>query len=260
VPRTRPPWRHASAARPPGIRRVGFATEPITETLVLSDLHLGLRTARPAAVLATLERWRFRRLVLLGDIFHDNGFEGLCDEAWRLIRRLGAIARDGDAELVWLAGNHDRHLGPAIRDLFGIEVGESHAWRSGGRRLVAVHGDGFDPTLPRRSSLARLIGLGYGWCMRRLSREGEWPRRLDRWWTRRCGLHGLVAAGAAAWAAARDADLVICGHTHAPLARCFDDLRPDRAPVTYVNAGSWVERRASFLAVDPTGVRLVHAH
>jgi UDP-2,3-diacylglucosamine pyrophosphatase LpxH len=242
------------------IRRVGPATEPVTETLVLSDLHLGLRTARPGAVLATLERWRFRRLVLLGDIFHDTGFEGLCDEAWRLLRRLRAIARDGDAELVWLAGNHDRHLGPAIRDLLGIEVGESHAWRSGGRRLLAVHGDGFDPTLPRRSSLARLVGLGYGWCLRRLSRDGDWPRRLDRWWTRRCGLHGLVAAGAAAWAATLDADLVVCGHTHAPLARRFDEVRPDRAPITYVNAGSWVERRASFLAVDPQGVRLVYAH
>lgn len=242
------------------IRRVGPTTEPITETLVLSDLHLGLETARPAAVRETLERWRFRRLILLGDILHDNGFERLCGEAWQLLRRIRTIAQGGEAELVWLAGNHDRHLAPGVRDLLGIEVGESHAWRSGDRRLVAVHGDCFDPTLPRRPSLARLVGLGYGWCLRRLSRDGEWPRRLDRWWTRRCGLHGLVAAGAAAWAAASDADLVLCGHTHAPLARCFVDVRPDRAPVTYVNAGSWVERRASFLAVDPAGVRLVHVH
>ncbi|MCS6779378.1 MAG: metallophosphoesterase family protein [Geminicoccaceae bacterium] len=242
------------------VSRVGLSTEPFTETLVVSDLHLGLKTARPRAVLETLERWRFARLVLLGDILHDGGFENLCNEAWRLLRRLRAIARDGDAELVWLAGNHDRHLAPAIRDLVGVEVGESYAWRSGGRRLVAVHGDDFDPTLPRRPSVARLIGLGYGWAMRRLSRDGDWPRRLDRWWSKRCGLHAFVAAGAAAWAGRHDADLVLCGHTHAPLARRFENVRPDRAPVTYVNAGSWVERRPSFLAVDPDGIRLIHAH
>lgn len=244
----------------PEIRRVGPATEPITDTLVLSDIHLGLKTARPAAVLATIERWRFRRLLLLGDILHDAGFEGLCGEAWGLLRRLRRLAREGDAELVWLAGNHDRHLAPLIRALIGVELVETHAWCSGGRRLLAIHGDGFDPTLPRRPSIARLIGLGYGWCMRRLSRDGDWPRRLDRWWSKRSGLHRLVALGAAAWAAGQDADLVICGHTHAPLARRFEDARPDRAPVTYVNAGSWVERRASFLAIDSNGVRLVHAH
>jgi len=243
----------------PEIRRVGPATEPRTETLVLSDLHLGLRTARPRAVLATLERWRFGRLLLLGDILHDGGFESLCDEAWRLLRRLRGLAREGEAELVWLAGNHDRHHAPAIRDLLGVTVVESYAWRCGGRRILAVHGDGFDPTLPRRPSVARLIGLGYGWCMRRLSRDGEWPRRLDRWWSKSAGLHGLVAAGAAAWAATRDADTVLCGHTHAPLARRFENARADRAPLTYVNAGSWVERRPSFLAVDPDGIRLVHA-
>ncbi|MCS7267908.1 MAG: metallophosphoesterase family protein [Geminicoccaceae bacterium] len=241
----------------PEVRRVGPDTEPATRTLVLSDLHLGLKTARPAAVRATLERWRFERLVLLGDILHDGGFDHLCAEAWRLLRRLRAIAREGRAEVLWLAGNHDRHLAPLIRDLVGIEVHESWSWRSRGRRFLAVHGDRFDPTLPRSASLARLIGLGYAWCMRRLSRDGDWPRRLDRWWSRRAGLQALVALGAAAWAAEQDADLVLCGHTHAPLARRFADLGPDRPPVTYVNAGSWVEPRPSFLALDSDGIRLV---
>ncbi len=244
----------------PALRRAGPATEPVTETLILSDLHLGLPIARPGEVLGTLERWRFRRLVLAGDILHDGGFEGLCDDAWRLLRRLRTLARDGAAELVWLAGNHDRHLAPAIRDLLGIELVESHGWCSGGRRILVTHGDGFDPTLPSRPRIARLIGRAYAWCLRRLSRDGEWPRRLDRWLTRRAGVHRAVAAGAAAWAGDLGADLVVCGHTHRPLARRFARAGEALRPITYVNAGAWVEKRPSFLALDPQLIRLVHLH
>ncbi len=240
------------------VRRVGYETEPVTETLVLSDLHLGLKTARPALVRETLKRWCFERLILLGDIVHDGGLSGLCAEAWRLLHHLAALAREGSAEVVWVAGNHDRHLAPLIRDLFGIDVCESYAWSSRGRRCLATHGDRFDPTLPHSRALARLIGLGYAFCMRWLSRDGSWPRNLDRWWTRRAGLHHFVATGAAAWAFERDADLVLCGHTHTPLARRFRAPAADRRPVIYVNAGSWVEPRPSFLAVDRNAVRLVH--
>jgi UDP-2,3-diacylglucosamine pyrophosphatase LpxH len=242
----------------PEVRRVDARTEPVTETLVVSDLHLGLKTARPGPILETLAGWRFARLVLLGDVLHDGGFERLCAETWRLVRAVRELAVAGGAEVVWIAGNHDRHLADDIRAVVGLELRESYAWTSGGRRHLAVHGDRFDPTLPSRPPVARLVGLGYGWCMRRLSRDGDWPRRVDRWWSRRSGLHELVAAGATAWARLSGADTVLCGHTHLALARRFA-AEPDARPVTYVNAGSWVETRPSFLAVDPHGIRLVHA-
>lgn len=241
----------------PEVRRVGNATEPVTETLVVSDLHLGLLTARPGLIQETLGRWRFSRLVLLGDVLHDSGFERLCGETWRLLRLIRELAVQGTAEVVWVAGNHDRHLAAEVRAVVGLEMQESFGWTSGGRRHLAIHGDAFDPTLPARPGIARLVGLGYGWCMRRLSREGAWPRRVDRWWSRRSGLHDLVAAGAVAWARVAGVDTVLCGHTHLALARRYAG-EADNATVTYVNAGSWVEARPSFLAVDPHGIRLVH--
>lgn len=241
----------------PEVRRVGAATEPVTETLVVSDLHLGLLTARPGLILETLAGWRYARLVLLGDVLHDSGFERLCSETWRLLRQISDLAAHGGAEVVWIAGNHDRHLARDVRAVVGLEMQESYRWTTGGRRHLAIHGDGFDPTLPGWPRIARLVGLGYGWCMRRLSRDGDWPRRVDRWWSRRSGLHELVAVGAAAWARVAGVDTILCGHTHLPLARRFAG-EPGTAPVTYVNAGSWVEPRPSFLAVDPHGIRLVH--
>ena len=48
-----------------------------------------------------------------------------------------------------------------------------------------------------------------------------------------------------------------CGHTHEPIHRRF--RHPGSGgDVDYYNAGSWVARPASFLAVDAGGVRIQH--
>ena len=66
------------------------------DTFIVSDLHLGLPAARPRDLLEVLEEWRFKRLILLGDVLHDWSFRHLCADTWRLlahIRRLSQPAR-----------------------------------------------------------------------------------------------------------------------------------------------------------------------
>jgi len=55
---------------------------PVYDTLILSDLHLGSETSRAGDALRLLKENRFRRLILLGDIFADLNFGRLTKQHW----------------------------------------------------------------------------------------------------------------------------------------------------------------------------------
>lgn len=226
-----------------------------TETLIVSDLHLGLPGSRPIDMLELLERWRFERLILLGDVFHDFSFRHICADTWRLVRRIRELAHDRDAELVWLKGNHDRHLTPVVRTLTGLEMRESYRWSCDGRSYLAVHGDRFDRFVATHRRVSRQVSALYGFCQRHLSRSGDWPKRISR-------MHGSgrlgeeMARRAARYAHRRNADAIVCGHTHHPIHRRFEPSAGQARSVDYYNAGSWIDWPMSFVTVDAGGVRI----
>ena len=228
------------------------------DTLIVSDLHLGLPVGRPRDLLRLLETWRFDRLILLGDVFHDFSHRHLCPDTWRLLFHVRGLSATRGAEVVWVSGNHDRHLAPVARRLLGVEVLESFSWTCGGRSFHALHGDRFDSFVSNHSRLAAILSRAYAFSMRRLSRRGEWPRRLDRLGVGALRLGEEVARGARRYASGLPIDVIVCGHTHEPSHRVFDVRGPegDRRRVEYFNSGAWLERPASFLAVAAGGVTI----
>lgn len=228
------------------------------DTLIVSDLHLGLPAARPRDLLRLLERWRFERLILLGDVFHDWSFRHLCADTWRLLAHLRALSHRGEAELVWVAGNHDRYLAQIVAKLVGVETRESFRWRYRGRAFEALHGDRFDRFVSRHARVAELFSRAYAFSQRRLSWGGEWPKRLDRMHSSFTRLSERVAQGAQGYARERALDVVVCGHTHRPGHRVFDPEGPGGRRIEYVNAGCWIDRPASFVTVGVAGVALNH--
>jgi UDP-2,3-diacylglucosamine pyrophosphatase LpxH len=82
---------------------------------------------------------------------------------------------------------------------------------------------------------------------------------LDRMHGRLSGIGEHVATRAARFARRRAADVIVCGHTHEPIHRRFP-CPADGPTVDYWNAGAWVGRPSTFLAVDPSGVRLERRH
>ena len=238
-----------------GIAPTTAPRDQATHTLIVSDVHLGLSTSRPGKLLETLRSWQFRRLILLGDIFHDEEYQRFCSESWAFVRYIRELSMERAAEVIWLHGNHDRHLAPIIGTLTGIEVRESFVWTQNGHSYMAVHGDCFDWFNHHFRRLGNLIGRFYALALR-LS-LGRWLRELDAWHSRVRGVHRKVARRAARFALAQGVDFIVCGHTHRPLKRRFRDSSRGGA-VTYVNAGSWVDSPASFLTVDGAGIRINH--
>jgi UDP-2,3-diacylglucosamine pyrophosphatase LpxH len=218
--------------------------ETIYDTVILSDLHLGSESARAEEALETLQGLRFRRLVLLGDIFADLNFRRLKKEHWRFlsyIRKLSHPKRG--AEVVWVEGNHDCGLSQLMSHLVGVPVYQEYAWKAGGHRCIAIHGHQFDKVVISDALyLSSFASYLYLQVQKLDSRQQRFARLLDRLNTRWLRLTEKVANGALAFAKARGATHVFCGHTHAATTVERDGIR-------YFNTGAWTIEHPTFVTI-----------
>jgi UDP-2,3-diacylglucosamine pyrophosphatase LpxH len=243
----------ACATKPPRVTLPAPSRAGLVDTLIVSDLHLGLPAACPGALLALLEERRFDRLILLGDFFHDGGSRHLCADAWRLLAHLRRLSHRREAEVVWVLGNHDRHLGHLAAALLGVETTEAFRWSHAGRAFAAVHGDRFDGFVSRHVRMAGFLSRSYAFAQRRLSTGGGWPKLLDRLHAGLSSLSERVEEGAFGYATSHDVDVIVCGHTHRPRRTVFDVPGPAGGGIEYFNTGCWVKRPASFVTVGASG-------
>jgi UDP-2,3-diacylglucosamine pyrophosphatase LpxH len=222
----------------------------VHDTLILSDLHLGSEISRAEQATRMLRENRFRRLILLGDIFSDLNFGRLTKPHWKFlsyIRKLSNPKRG--IEVVWVEGNHDRGLSDVMSHLVGVKVYDEYEWEFAGRRHLAIHGHQFDRFAVNNlllSSMGTLLHLQ----LQKLDFKGKtFSRFLDRLNARWLRLSAKVASGAILHARTRQVDRVFCGHTH-------QAQFSERDGVAYYNAGSWTDFPPTYLTIDCEGVRI----
>jgi len=217
--------------------------EPVFDTLILSDLHLGSELSRASDAVRMLKRLRFRRLILLGDIFSDLNFHRLKKQHWRFlsyIRKLSNPKRG--VEVVWVEGNHDRGLATMMAHLVGVRVYKEYFWRSHGRLCLAIHGHQFDRFVSRNAFLSKTATVFHLNVQKLDLKNKLFSRMLDKLSTRWLRLTEKVAEGALRHAKLRGAELVFCGHTHHALVR-------ETADVRYFNTGCWTHRQPTYITI-----------
>ena len=223
------------------------------DTLILSDLHLGSEISRAEQALRMLRENRFRRLILLGDIFSDLNFGRLTKPHWKFlgyIRKLSNPKRG--VEVVWVEGNHDRGLSQVMSHLVGVKVYQEYMWEFAGHRHLAIHGHQFDRFVVNNLLLSSL-GTWLHLQLQKLDFKGkQFSRFLDRLNARWLRLSSKVASGAIDHARLRGADRIFCGHTHKAEVQ-------EREGVSYYNSGGWTDFPPTYLTVDAAGV-LVHEY
>jgi UDP-2,3-diacylglucosamine pyrophosphatase LpxH len=223
---------------------------PLYDTLILSDVHLGADTSRAREATRMLKQNRFRRLILLGDIFADLNFRRLTKEHWKFlgyIRKLSNPKRD--LEVVWVEGNHDQGLSDIMSHLVGVRVYQQYAWEYAGLSHLAIHGHQFDRLLANNLRL-NYFGTLFYLQLQRLDLKGKpIARFIDRINTRWLRLSHKVASGALFHARLHKADRIFCGHTH-------DAMHQEKDGVHYYNAGGWVDAKPTYLTIDSGGVRI----
>jgi UDP-2,3-diacylglucosamine pyrophosphatase LpxH len=226
----------------------------VYDTLILSDLHLGSEISRAEQATRMLRENRFRRLILLGDIFSDLNFGRLTKPHWKFlgyIRKLSNPKRG--VEVVWVEGNHDRGLSTVMSHLVGVKVYEEYVWEFEGRRHLAIHGHQFDRFVVNNLLLSH-VGSFLHLQLQKLDFKGKaFSRFLDRLNARWLRLSTKVAAGALGHARLRGVDRVFCGHTHK--ARSCE-----RDGVAYYNTGAWTDFPPTYVTINSEGVHIHQYH
>jgi UDP-2,3-diacylglucosamine pyrophosphatase LpxH len=223
------------------------------DTLILSDLHLGADMSRAREALHVLQENRYRRLILLGDIFADLNFGRLKKEHWKFlgfIRKLSNPKRN--VEVVWVEGNHDHGLTEIMSHLVGVRVYQEYKWEYQGLRHLAVHGHQFDGFVVSNVRISYLIGtLFYLQLQKWDSKNKTLTRFLDRLGTHWLRLSAKVAEGALAYARQHKAARIFCGHTHAAM-HTHDNERG----IDYYNCGAWIDAHPTYITVGEEGVQI----
>lgn len=226
----------------------------IHDTLILSDVHLGSDCSRAHEATRVLKENRFRRLILLGDIFADLNFGRLTKEHWRFlgyIRKLSNPKRN--VEVVWVEGNHDHGLTDIMSHLVGVKVYQEYSWDYQGLRHTAIHGHQFDRFVVSNLRMNYLMTLFY-LQLQKLDFKGKPVARLiDRLNTRWLRMSEKVASGALFHARLRGASRIFCGHTHAA-------MQQEQNGISYYNTGAWVDERPTYIVINEEGVKIHEYH
>ncbi|HUO27390.1 MAG TPA: UDP-2,3-diacylglucosamine diphosphatase [Candidatus Aquilonibacter sp.] len=224
--------------------------QPIYNTLILSDLHLGAETSHAREATCVLKENRFERLILLGDIFADLNFARLTKEHWKFlgyIRKLSNPKRH--IEVVWVEGNHDHGLANIMSHLVGVRVYQHYEWNYAGLHHVAIHGHQFDGFQVNSVRLSKLGTSLYLQLQKLDFKSKPIARLIDRLNTRWLRMSPTVASGALHYARQHGADRVFCGHTH-------EAIQMEKDGILYCNTGGWVDSRLTYATVDQQGVQI----
>jgi len=220
------------------------------DTIVISDLHLGSEISRAGDALELLQSIRFKRLILLGDIFADLNFRRLTKEHWKFLGYIRNVSNPRhQIEVVWVEGNHDHGLAELMSHLVGVPVYQHYSWEFDGKRHLAIHGHQFDSFAINNHRLSRIGQFIYLQLQKIDSRSKRFARYLDRLNTRWLRLSAQVAQGALSYAKQGKAERIFCGHTHFP-------MHMSRDGVEYYNSGAWVDMRCTYITVSEEGVAI----
>ena len=218
-----------------------------TETLILSDIHLGSEVARPKAVKELLQQYDFKRLILLGDIFDSLNFSRLKKEHWNLLSFIRKLSNpDRKIKVIWVEGNHDEGLSEIMSHLIGIKVYKEYCWITNGKRYLAIHGHQFDRFLNENILISNASTYIYN-KIQKYDKESQtisrFIKRRSKGWLR---MSNKVADGALRYAVEKEADVVICGHTH-------QTLQKKKSGIEYFNTGCWTDIPSSYIVIDNKG-------
>ena len=241
------------------------------KAVVVSDVHLKVgpqgreETARFVAFLGQLDPEEIGRIIVLGDLF-DFWFEyrHVIFSGYFDVLRAFAGLRERGVDLHLVCGNHDFWAGRFLEEALGFTIhrGPAH-FDFGGRRVLLLHGDGINPhdwgyRVYKRVARARPVIwlfrlLHPDWAMFIAQCVSGGSRRMTKAADPAKGAEARALRAYAREALGRgDADVVMCGHAHAPTREEFPT--PAGAGL-YFNTGDWMHHR-SYVEWDGDEFRL----
>ncbi len=219
-------------------------------TIVISDVHLGMRNSKVEQVNKFLKHTNCRTLILNGDII----------DAWSLSRRRGTWNKHctrfirlilkkiekKKTKVIYLRGNHDDVLRRFMPIHFeGFNILEDYTIHIKGQKYLVLHGDVFDRITSKYAMIAHLGDIGYQLLLginRIYNRYRSWKGKryfslsklVKRKVKKAVNFIGKFESSLVGLAKHHGCSGVICGHIHTAEDKMLDDIH-------YLNSGDWVE-------------------
>jgi UDP-2,3-diacylglucosamine pyrophosphatase LpxH len=218
------------------------------DAILISDIHFGSPLCQAKELDEFLSRLRVQYLILNGDIFDDLKFNRLQHWHWQALSRIRKIS--DHCQVVWIRGNHDIVSARTMSHLLGVQVRNSFAWSSQGKKFFAVHGDRWDTFIYKHQTMTAFVTWVYN-TMQRFNHNGL--RKFTKWLKKRAKLltrnSNAVMLGAVAFAQRKKIDAVFCGHTHMAILTRIGN-------VIYGNDGTWQSDDPHFVGIKNDRVEL----
>jgi UDP-2,3-diacylglucosamine pyrophosphatase LpxH len=219
------------------------------KTIVLSDIHLGIKASKAKEVVHFLKHHKCETLILNGDII--DGWQLRKSGKWKkqhsnFFKHIIGLTSKKKCQIIYLRGNHDDFL----EEILPLKIGnfsiKKHYTHFGvNKKYFVTHGDIFDNVTTKLKWIAKLGDVGYTfllWLNRHYNTYRE-KRGLPYY-----SLSQVVKAkvkSAVSFisdyenelvkvAKARHCGGIICGHIHQPAIKVIDGI-------DYLNSGDWVE-------------------
>jgi UDP-2,3-diacylglucosamine pyrophosphatase LpxH len=226
------------------------------KTIVISDVHLGLKDSKSEDAVNFLKDNNCVNLFLNGDII--DGWQLGRGGKWtkedsKFIKKILKLVTQDTTKVTYLRGNHDDFLESMIPFYVGdnFQIQTDCIYESCGKKYIILHGDIFDPITSKVGWLAKLGSVGYD-VLLYLNRHHN-RRRLEKGLPYQSisqdvkkkvkfvvNLLSRFEDAAVDFAKQRHCDGVICGHIHTPEDKTIDGIR-------YLNSGDWVETKSALV-------------
>lgn len=230
------------------------------KTVLFSDVHLDAapcgaqRRTEFSAFLRHLGEDHVERIVILGDLF-DFWFEyrHVVFSGFFEVLRAFADLRDAGIALHLVCGNHDFWGGRFLSDELGFQIHRDTVEMTfGNQRALLCHGDGLNPAdrgylaykrIARSHWAISLFGLLHpDWAMGIARKVSHGSRALSSVDDPTKGAEAeALRAFAKTTLAKGTADVVLCGHAHAPT---YEEYPTPCGTGIYINTGDWMYHRS----------------
>jgi UDP-2,3-diacylglucosamine pyrophosphatase LpxH len=219
------------------------------KTIVVSDLHLGIKASKAKEISKFLKHNTCDNLILNGDII--DGWQLRKGGKWKkkhtkFFKLILNYVSKRKCKVIYVRGNHDDFLDEILPFQLGnFSIKKYFVYESFGKKFFVVHGDLFDTVTNKFKWMAKLGDVGYTfllWLNRHYNTYRE-KKGLPYYSLSQVVKSKVKSAVSfitdfenelAAVAKARKCDGIICGHIHQACMKTIDG-------VEYYNSGDWVE-------------------
>ena len=210
--------------------------------LALSDIHLGSPICQADLTLEILEKEKYDKLIICGDLLDSYHIHRLCKKQWKILSALRKISKH--KQCVFIKGNHDKDL-EMISTLMGLDFKEEHEVKINGKKILFVHGDRWDIFIATKPVLTELASAVY-YVLQKIDKKQKYTRKLkQKVKTWHDAAHDLTIK-VAQYCYDGKYDAVCFGHTHVPKHEHIGGIE-------CVNLGSQCDLPITYAIIDNEG-------